>query len=168
MIKVVALYLLSSFFLAHAGEKLIVETDGCGMKASNSSGFSSEDTSEGETIIKYKYKDGRVGNIKITCEDMTLVDAISGYFVQEKDGLKVGTGSHPLAKARTYSGSNWSGVEGVYFLGAVCFITSFEAGKSHVFFIDTCGDEKDTNEVRKRFLSLLKHAETYYVEPSDK
>ena len=168
MIKIVAFYLLSSFFLAHAGENLIVETDGCGMKASNSSGFSSEDTSEGETIIKYKYKDGRVRNIKISCEDMTLADAISGDYVQEKDGLKVGTGSHPLAKARTYSGSNWSGVEGVYFLSAVCFTTSFEAGKSHVFFIDTCGEEKDTNEVRKSFLSLLKRAKTYYVEPGVK
>jgi hypothetical protein len=168
VIKVAALYLLSSFLLAHAGEGLIVESNGCMMKVRDFSGFSSGKTSEGETIVKYKYKDGRVRDIKIGCEDMTLADAISGDYVQEKDGLKVGTGSHPLSKARLYSGSNWSGVEGVYFLGAVCFTTSFEAGKNHVFFIETCGEEKGTNEVRKSFLSLLKHAETYYVEPSDK
>ncbi len=168
MIKVAALYLLSSFLLAHAGEDLVVESNGCMMKVRGFSGFSSEKTSEGETIVKYKYKDGRVRDIKVGCEEMTLADAISGDYVQEKDGLKVGTGSHPLSKARLYSGSNWSGVEGVYFLGAVCFTTSFEAGKNHVFFIETCGEEKDTNEVRKSFLSLLRHAETYYVEPSDK
>lgn len=168
MIKVAALYLLSSFFLAHAGEDLVVESNGCMMRVRDLSGFSSEKTSEGETVVKYKYKNGRVRDIKIGCEDMTLTDAISCDYVQEKDGLKVGAGSHPLSKARLYSGSNWSGVEGVYFLGAVCFTTSFEAGRNHVFFIETCGEGKDTNEVRKSFLSLLKHAETYYVEPGDK
>jgi hypothetical protein len=168
VIKVAALYLLSSFLLAYAGEDLVVESNGCVMKVKDFTGFSAGKTSEGETIVKYKYKDGRVRDIKVGCEDMTLADAIAGDYVQEKDGLKVGTGSHPLSKARLYSGSNWSGVEGVYFLGAVCFTTSFEAGKNHVFFIETCGEEKDTNEVRGSFLSLLKHAETYYVEPGNK
>lgn len=168
MIKVAALYLLLSLLLAHAGEDLIIESNGCVMRVSGFSGFSSEKTGEGETIVKYKYKDGRGRDIKVGCEDMTLADAIAGDYVQEKNGLKVGAGSHPLSKARLYSGSNWSGVEGVFFLGVVCFTTSFEAGRNHVFFIETCGEEKDTNEVRRSFLSLLKHAETYYVESGDK
>jgi hypothetical protein len=168
VIKVAALYLLSSFFLANAGENLVVESNGCVMKVKDFAGFSSGKTSEGETIVKYKYKDGRVRGIKVGCEDMTLADAIAGDYAQEKDGLKVGNGSHPLSKANLYSGSNWSGVEGVYFLGSVCFTTSFEAGRNNVFFIETCGEEKETNELRRSFLSLLKHAETYYVEPGDK
>ncbi|KAF2389304.1 hypothetical protein [Pseudomonas frederiksbergensis] len=168
MIKVLVLYFLSSFLLVHAGENLVVESNGCMLKAIDSIGFSYMKTDEGVSFIKYKYKDGRSENIKISCKDMTLADAISSDYVQENDGLKVGAGSSPLSKARLFSGSNWSGVEGVYFLGTVCFTASFEAGSNHVFFLDSCGEEADIKEVRTRFLSLLKHAETYYVDSNTK
>jgi hypothetical protein len=164
VIRIVMLYLLSSFFLVHAGESLVVESNGCVMKAKEATGFSFMKTDEGISFIKYKYKDGRIENIKIRCKDMALESAISGGYVQEKDGLKIGSGSHPLAKAERISGENWSGVEATYFLGSVCFTTSFEAGKTHVFSIDVCGEEEDMKELRRSFLVLLKHANTHYAE----
>ncbi len=118
----------------------------------------------GVSYIKYKYKDGRVENIKISCRAGSLSDSISNDFVQEKDGPKLGIGTSPLSNANLYSGKNLSGVEGVYFLGAVCFTTTFEAGQDHVFFIDTCGEEGDIKEVRQKVLDLLKQAKTYYTD----
>lgn len=168
MIKVVALYLLTSFFLAHAGESLLVENNGCVMEVRNSVGFSFMKVNEDISYIEYKYKDGRTEGVKISCKNMTLAEAISSDYVQEKDGLKLGVGTSPLSKAVLFSGQHLSGVEGVYFLGAVCFTTTFEAGSNHVFFIDTCGDEEDMKELRKRLLSLLKRAKTYYVETGTK
>ena len=168
MIKVVILYLLTSFLLVHAGESLLVQNNGCVMEVRDSVGFSFMKVNGGMTYIEYKYKDGRAEGVRISCKNMTLAEAISSDYVQEKDGLKLGVGTSPLSKAFLFSCQHLSGVEGVYFLGAVCFTTTFEAGSNHVFFIDTCGEEKDMNEMRKSFLSLLKHAETYYVEPGDK
>ncbi|PZX01903.1 hypothetical protein DFS28_101250 [Pseudomonas sp. 478] len=168
MIKAMALYLLSSFFVVHAGERLEVESNGCTMNVGGSDRFSFFKTDENVSFVKYKYKDGRVENVKISCKEMTLADAISSDYVQEKDGLKVGIGSHPLSKAQTYSGRNWTGVEGVYFLDSVCFTTSFEAGNNHIFFIDACGEEQDVKELRASFLSLLKRSKTYYIDNSPK
>lgn len=168
MIRAMVLYFFTSFLLAHAGENLVVESNGCVLEVNNSTGFSFMKINEDVSYIEYKYKDGRTESIRVGCKNITLADMISSGYVQEKDGLKVGMGSSPLAKARLFSGNNWSGVEAVYFLGAVCFTTSFEAGSNHVFFIDTCGEEEDMKELRKRFLSVLKRAKTYYVETGTK
>lgn len=162
MIKVLACYLLSLVSLAHAGEKFEVESNGCIISAAAAGRFSSFKTDEGVSFLKYEYKDGREENVKLSCKGMSLADAISSAYVKEKDGLKVAVGSQPFAEARSYSGSNWSGVEGVYFLDAVCFTTSFEAGREHIFFVDACGEEKDIKELRENLLGLLKRATTTY------
>ncbi|MDD1140167.1 hypothetical protein M5G22_21610 [Pseudomonas sp. TNT2022 ID233] len=164
MIRFFMLYLLSSFSLVYAGDGLVAESNGCVIESHGVAGFSVMKSDEGVTFLKYKYKDGRIENVRVRCKGMMLEDAVSNEYVQEKDGLKFGTGSEPLAKAERIYGGNWSGVEATYFLDSACFTTSFEAGKEHVFSINVCGDDDDINEFRKNFLNLLKHSETHYAE----
>ncbi|MFM9381201.1 hypothetical protein [Pseudomonas sp. UV AK001] len=164
MIKLILVYFISSFILVNASEKLVVENNGCVLEAPGFARFSFMKVDRGASYVKYKYKDSRVESIKISCRAGSLSDSISSDFVQEKDGLKLGIGASPFSKANLYSGKNLSGVEGVYFLGAVCFTTTFEAGRDHVFFIDVCGEEGDIKEVRHKVLYLLKQAKTYYAD----
>lgn len=168
MNKWIFLYFLSSFSFVHASEGLVVQSKGCVMEVKNTSGISFFKTDDDISFIKYKYKDGRVKNIQMSCSAMSFADSVASGFVQEADGLKIGTGMHPLSKANRVSGVNWSGWEGVYYSNAYCFTAVFEAGSDHVFMVDTCGDEEDIKVLRKRVLLLLKDSKTYFVDYDDK
>lgn len=168
MTRLAFLYLLSSLSFVHASESLVVQSKGCVMDVNNSSGVSFFKTDDDISFVKYKYKDGRTQNIQMSCAAMSFADAVASGFVQEADGLKIGTGMHPLSKASRVSGANWSGWEGIYYSNAYCFTAVLEAGSDHVFMIDTCGDEEDIKVLRKRMLLLLKGSKTYHVDYDDK
>ncbi|TWD47644.1 hypothetical protein [Pseudomonas sp. SJZ131] len=167
MIRLVFLYLLSSLFFVHASETLVVQSKGCVMEVKDSPGISFFKTDDGISFAKYKYKDGRSQNIQMSCAAMSFTDAVATGFVQEADGLKIGTGMQPLSKASHISGTNWSGWEGIYYSNSYCFNAVFEAGRDHVFMIDKCGNEEDIKALRKRMLLLLKGSKTYHVESGD-
>lgn len=168
MNKWIFLYLLSSFSFVHASENLVVQSKGCVMEVKKASGVSFFKTDDDVSFIKYKYKDGRAKDIQMSCTAMSFADAVASGFVQEADGLKIGTGMHPLSKANRVSGENWSGWEGVYYSNSYCFTAVFEAGSDHVFMVDTCGDEQDIKVLRKRMLLLFKGSKTYHVDYDDK
>lgn len=152
----------------HASESLVVQSKGCVMEVKDSPGISFFKTDDGISFSKYKYKDGRSQNIQMSCAAMSFTGAVATGFVQEADGLKIGTGMQPLSKASRISGTNWSGWEGIYYFNSYCFTAVFEAGSDHVFMMDTCGDEEDIKALRKRILLLLKGSKTYHVDYDDK
>jgi hypothetical protein len=164
MNKFIFLYLLSSFLFVHASDRVVVQSKGCVMEVNESPGVLFFKTDDDISFVKYNYKDGRTENVQMNCVAMSFPDAVASGFVQEADGLKIGTGMQPLSKASPVSGVNWSGWEGIYYSNSYCFTAVLEAGTDHVFMIEACGDEEDVKTTRKRMLSLLKGSKTYHVE----